>query len=99
MSTRPSDAAADRNGDGLAEIECFHAAHQAFGGLHRDAADAAFAEVLRDFGDDIERLGVVEAFAGNAHGVVNQRKVIFFKLDIDDGPDDFDDVPRFLCDS
>jgi hypothetical protein len=49
-------AAAHRHGNRLAEIERLHAAHQTFGRLHRDAAHAAFAQVLLDFRDDIQRL-------------------------------------------
>ena len=47
--------AAHGNGDGAAEVDGLHAAHHAFGGLHGDAAHAAFAELLLDFQDDVER--------------------------------------------
>src|SRR5271156_3907957 len=89
------NAAADRDGYRLAEIERFHAADQTFSGFHRDATHAAFAEVLSDFGDDVERLGIIETFAGDAHRIVNERKVSLFELDINNWADDFDDVPGF----
>jgi hypothetical protein len=89
-------AAAYWNGNRLAEIKRFHAAHQTFGRLHRDAADAPFAKVLGYFGDDIQRLRIVKTFAGDPHGVVNERKMALFKLDIDDGPDHFYYVSSFL---
>ena len=38
--------AAHRHGDGPAGVDGLHAAHHAFGGLHGDAAHAAFAEML-----------------------------------------------------
>ena len=90
------DAAPHRHGNRFAEVERLHAAHQTFRGLHRDATHAAFAQVLRHFRDDIERLGIIEPFAGDLHRVVNQRKMAFFKLDVHDRPDDFDDVPGLL---
>ena len=59
--------------DAFAGVEGLHAANHSFGGLHRDGADAAFAEVLLHFDGDVERLGNVEAFAGDANGVVDRR--------------------------
>ena len=60
---------------GAPSVERFHAAHQAVGGLHGDGANAAFADVLRDFADDVDRRRHVEAFAGDADGVVDLRDV------------------------
>ena len=40
---------AHRDGDGPAQAHGLHAAHQAVGGLQRDGAHAAFADVLRHF--------------------------------------------------
>ena len=54
----PSErAAADGNGDGPALIDGLHAAHHAVGGLHGDAAHAAFAEVLLHFENDVDGSG------------------------------------------
>ena len=58
---------------GVAGIDSFHAADHAFGRLHGHGAHAAFAEVLLHFGSHVQRFGRVEAFAGDAHGVVNGR--------------------------
>ena len=85
--------AAHRDGNRLAEVFRFHAADQAFGRLHGDAAHAALAQVLLDFGNDVDGLGDVESLARDAHGVVNQRKVAFFELHVDDRADHFDQFP------
>ena len=45
------------NFDPFSEIVRLHAAHHALDGLHRDGADAAFAEVLLHFRRHVERLG------------------------------------------
>ena len=46
--------AAHGHRDGAAEVDGLHAAHHAFGGLHGDAAHAAFAELLLHFQDDVD---------------------------------------------
>ena len=46
---------ADRHCNRAARARRLHAAHQAFGGLQRDGAHAAFADVLRHFADDVDR--------------------------------------------
>ena len=48
--------AAHGHGDGAAQVDGLHAAHHAFGGLHGDAAHAAFAELLLHFQDDVDGL-------------------------------------------
>ena len=83
--------AADRNGDALAHIFRGHAAHHAFDGFHGHRAHAAFAEMLLHFGGDVQRLGNVEAFAGDVHRVVNGREVAGFKLNIENRADDLHD--------
>ena len=83
--------AADGNGDALAQIFRVHAANDAFDGFHGDRAHAAFAQMLLHFGDDVDRLGNVEAFAGDVHRVVNFRQVPGFKLHVDDRADDLHD--------
>ena len=66
--------AAHGHGDGTAEVDGLHAAHHALGGLHGDAAHAAFAELLLDFQDDVDGCGNVEAFAGDAQRRINRRQ-------------------------
>ena len=56
------------NADGLAEALGFHAAHQAFGGLQRDGANAAFADVLRHFANDVDRVRNGESTSGKMRG-------------------------------
>src|SRR6185312_7156982 len=71
------------NADGTAERDRFHAANQAFSGLHRDGADAAFADVLFAFADDIDGLGHVEALAHDADGGVDFGDLPFGELAVD----------------
>src|SRR3989454_12183963 len=80
-------AAADRHGDGTAGIVGLHPAHHALGRLHRNATHAAFPQVLLHFRDNVERLGDIEALAGDAHRVIDLRQLVFLEADIDDGPD------------
>ena len=93
----PQRRAAHRNRDRSAEIDRLHSAHDAFGGRHRHGAHAPFAQVLRDLGDDIDLLGPLEAFARDAHRVVNFRQVMLRKLHVDHRPDDLDDVADVSC--
>ena len=65
---------ADRHHHRAPEADRLHAAHQALGGLQRDGAHAAFADVLLRFADDVDGVGHVEAFAGDADGGVDQRE-------------------------
>ena len=84
--------AADGNGNSLAEIFGLHSADEAFGGLHRDAADTAFAEMLLHFADEVDGVRRIEAFAGDAHGVVDGGQVVFGEFDVDDWADDLNDA-------
>ena len=57
-----------------------HAADEAFGGLQRDGAHAAFADVLLHFANDIDGRGHVEALAGDTDGRVDQRNLALREL-------------------
>ena len=48
----PKRLLAYRDGDGVAGVGHFLAAHEALGGVHGDGADGAFTEVLRYFQDE-----------------------------------------------
>jgi hypothetical protein len=85
-------AAAHGNHDRAAAIGGFHAANETFGGLESDGADAAFAEVLSDFDDDVDGIRRLETFTGDANGVVNIGQLTLFEEDVDDGPNDLDNV-------
>jgi hypothetical protein len=76
------------NGDGLAGIERLHPAHHAVGRFHGDSAHTAFAEMLLHFGGDIQRLWILKALAGDAHGVKDRRQMSRFKLNIQHRSDD-----------
>ncbi len=74
--------AAHGDGDACAGVDRLHAANHAFGRDHGDAAHAAFAEVLLDLDDDVERGGDVEAFADDAQGLVDGRHLRLFELNV-----------------
>ena len=79
---------ADGYHDGRAERFRTHAAHQAFGGLQGDHAHAAFADVLRDFADDVDRRWHGEAFAGDADGRINYGQLPIGELHVHRGSGD-----------
>ena len=83
-------ARAYRDGDRLAQIFGLHAAHESLGRLHRDRSDAAFAEVLLHFADDVDWIGNVETLARYTHGIKDFREVPFTELHVDGGAGDFD---------
>ena len=66
------------------------AAREAFGGVHGDAADRVFAQVLRDFED--QRLAVVVGFQR-----VQDRRQVVVELNVDDGADDLRDLALSFC--
>ena len=82
LSTRPSVSRPTGTVMRRAGVDRLHAADHAFGGDHGDAAHAAFAEVLLDLDDDVERVGDVEAFADDAHGLVDGRHLRLFELNV-----------------
>src|ERR1700690_2569262 len=83
---------ADGNRDGATLVDGVHAAHHAVGGLHGDAAHAAFAEVLLDFQDDVDGSGNGEAVTHHAQGLVNGRHGGLDELHVDGGAGDLDYV-------
>ena len=88
-------ATAYRDRDRAAEVDGLHSANQTLRGLHRHAAHAALAQMAGDFGDDVQRLRIVETFAGDVHRVVNERQMPFFELHVDHRSDDFDHPSGF----
>src|SRR5207237_780990 len=72
-----------RDHHGLAQVGGLHAAHQAVGGRQRDGAHAALADVLCDLADDVDRVGDVESFAGNANCSTDYGNVSLGKLHVD----------------
>src|SRR5208282_735188 len=73
-------AATNGHGDRSALVNSFHAAHHALGCFHGDAANAAFAQVLLHFDDDIDREGDGEAVAHNTKRLINRRHGGFNEL-------------------
>ena len=88
--------AAHGHRDRRAEVHRLHAAHHAVGRLHGDAPDDTLAELLRDLDDDVDRLAGVLAVVLDLDGVVDGRKLARRKLDVEDRPDDRDDLADVL---
>ena len=78
-------AVADRNRDRLAGVGHFLAAHQTFGGVHRDGAHGGFTEMLGDF----QHQAVVAVLGFER--IENGRQVAF-ELHVDDGAHDLGDA-------
>jgi hypothetical protein len=78
-----------------AGVEDVHAALQAVGRLHRDGADAPFTKVLFDFGDDVDFFARGQR-RDDAQRVVDGGQVSALVLNVDDGPDNLNDLADFL---
>ena len=59
-----------------------HATHHAFGGDHGDAAYAAFAKMLFNLDDNVQRVRDVEALADDAKRLINWRHLGLVELHI-----------------
>ena len=88
---------ADGDRDACAGVDGLHAANEAFGRDHGDAAHAAFAEVLLDLDDDVERVGNVEAFADDAEGLEDGGHLRLFELNVNGGAADRNYFSNILC--
>ena len=88
----PQSDLADGHRDRPARVNRLHAAHHAFGRLHRDGADAPLAQVLFDFADDVNRRRHIEAFRDDAQRRVNLRQILLAKFHVNDGADDLHDL-------
>src|ERR1700687_495403 len=85
-------AVANGNGNRATLIDGLHATHHAVSSGHSDAADAAFAEMLLHFDDDINRLRDGKAVADDAKRLVNRRHIGFDELHVHSGPGDLNYV-------
>ena len=85
------------NRDARAGVDRLHAANHAFGGDHGDAAHAAFAEVLLDLDDDVERVRDVEAFADDANGLEDGGHLRLFELNVNGRAADGDYFSDVFC--
>jgi hypothetical protein len=88
---------ANRDGDRASLVDRLHATNHTVGGLHGNAPNATFPEVLLDFEDDFDRRGNIEAVADDFNRFVDWRQVSFFELDVDCGACDLDYVSYVLC--
>ena len=75
--TRPKCRISDRNRDRAAEVDHLHSADHAVGRQHRNRTNAAFAQVLLHFGDNVDRLFDVKAFARDTQRLIDRRQIIF----------------------
>src|SRR5690606_31511094 len=95
----PESGLAHRNADRSARVLGAHAAHHSIGGLHGDAADAPFPEVLLDLDDDVDGRRHFETFARNPQRVVDGGLLAFLELDVHGGTDDLQDFAGFRHDA
>ncbi len=72
-----------RHFNGMPQAHGLHSAHHAVGGLQRDGAHPAFADVLRNFGHHVDGYWGGEAFAGDMHRRVNHWDLVFRELNVD----------------
>ena len=84
----------DRNR--FVQVGRFHPAHHPVSRFHGDAAHLILADVIGHLDDDVDRHLPQLEVVGDAHGVVDRRKMSFLKLDIDRGADDLDHSSNFL---
>src|SRR5580698_11486916 len=85
-----------RNFHAVAQADCLHPAHHAVGGLQRDGADAAFADMLRYFHHHVDRDGSGKAFAGDVDGRVDDGNLVLGELNVDGWAGHLDDVAYHL---
>src|ERR1700682_2905567 len=69
-------------GNWPAGIDRLHSSHHAVGGQHGDGADPAFAQVLLDLGDHIDRFRYVKTVGRYPQRLINRRQVTLSKLDV-----------------
>src|SRR5262249_43661604 len=81
-----------RHGNGSACVDRFHASNQAIRRLHGDGPDPAFAKMLLNLGDDVDRLCNIESLAGNANRGVNERKSLLIKSHVHCRPNYLNDL-------
>ena len=88
----PERTHAHRDGNRAVEVDGLHATDHTFGGLHGDAADAAFADLLLDLEDHVDGVGDVEAVAHHPQRRVDGRQMMLGELHIHRGTCDLNDV-------
>ena len=88
----PQRAAAYGDGDGSSLVDRFHAPHHAVGRFHGDTADAAFAEMLLHFENDVDGGRHGKSVADDAKGLINGGHCPFGELHVHGGACDLDYV-------
>jgi hypothetical protein len=87
---------AHRDGNPAPGVKGLHPAHDAVGRLHGHAAHAPLAQVLLRFGDDVDFHRNIEAFAGDADGVVDGGQLLLFELHVHHRADHLHHLPDAL---
>src|SRR5262249_6781632 len=87
---------ADRHGDRGPRVHGLHAADHPVRRLHRDAPHDVLTELLGHFGNDVDLAAALLALVLDADRVVDGRKFPRRELDVEDRPDDRDDLADVL---
>ena len=82
---------ANRYRDPAAEVNDLHSSDHAVRWKHRDRTNPAFAQMLLNFGNDIDRSIDLETLGNNAKCLIDRRKIVL-KFDVDDRPNDLYDL-------
>src|SRR6185369_4955788 len=85
-----------RHRDRATGVDGFHAAHHAIRRQHRNGSHTSLAEVLLNFGDNVDCGRHVETFRGNSKRLIDGRQVVAVKLDVEDGADDLYDFTDMI---
>jgi hypothetical protein len=80
----------------MAEVGGLHPALHAVGRFHRDRAHAVLAEVLLDFGDDVDDAGLFRFLRHHAQRVVDLGQVARLELNVDDRSDHLNDLSNVV---
>jgi hypothetical protein len=91
LRIRPRTLAAHRHHDRTLRVLDGHAAHEAVGRVHGDAAHAVLAEVLGHLDDEVAGL-VADRRVRDAKRRVDLGQIAALEVDVDDGADDLDDA-------
>ena len=72
----PQGCVANRNHDRAVKVDDLHSADHTVSRQHRNRTNAAFTEVLLNFGDYVDLGFDIETFGRNTHCLINRREII-----------------------
>jgi hypothetical protein len=93
----PQSRTAHRHRNGSSEVDRFHSTHDTFRRRHRHRSNAAFAQVLCHFRDNIDGLRTLKSFASDPHRIMNLRQMMLGKLHVNHRSNDLNNVPDISC--